>query len=68
MKKRRSRSATVCTLNAPDICLRGAVSELLHAIHRAGAEGGCQLDTSAGYGCGAAVRNACVPATGKDCL
>ena len=47
---------------------QGEISKLLHAIHRSGAQVGRQFDPSAVYSRGAAVRNACVPEAGKDCL
>ena len=47
---------------------QGEISKLLHAIYRSATQVGRQFDPSAGYGRGAAVRNTCVPAAGKDCL
>jgi hypothetical protein len=47
---------------------QGEISKLLHAIHRSGAQVGRQFDPSTAYGRGAAVRNTCLPAAGKDCL
>ena len=47
---------------------QGEISKLLDAIHRFGAQVGRQFDPSAAYGRGAAVRNSCLPAAGKDCL
>jgi hypothetical protein len=47
---------------------QGEISKLLHTIHRFGAQVGRQFDPSASYGRGAAVRNTCLPAAGRDCL
>jgi hypothetical protein len=47
---------------------QGEISKLFHTIHRFGAQVGRQFDPSAAYGRGAAVRNTCPPAAGRDCL